>query len=435
MSEEKEPEKGYRENAKPEAPPAGFPRTFYIANAIELFERLAHYGVYIGLSLYLSNVVKMSDIEVGVVLGNFRFVGSMAPIPCGAIADRISFKKSLIIAFLGYSVGYGCLLAFPSKLAAILSLGLVAISGGFLKPVITGTVIRTSPPGRQTEGFGIFYRMVNTGSVVGKTLAYGVRRFVNLRLVAFTSVIASLVALGLAVFLYDEPTDETTNSAKEKKPSFLDTLAGYKDALKNVRFAAFLVIFAGFYFMAEQFYMTFPKYVTRHIDEKAPLEIITLINPALIAIAQGFVTRTLKKVDPVKAMTVGVLIGALGMLVMGAVPTIVGACISGAIFAFAEMTFSPRFYDYIATFAPKGKAGMYMGLAFVPFAIGAWIGGQVSGPLIGKYLPKEGHREPFTIWAIYAGCGVLCASMMFVYGRVLARAKPIEVPPSKEDDG
>ena len=43
--------------------------------------------------------------------------------------------------------------------------------------------------------------------------------------------------------------------------------------------------------MAEQFYMTFPKYVTRHIDEKAPLEIITLINPALIAIFQGVVTR------------------------------------------------------------------------------------------------------------------------------------------------
>ncbi|MDB4998384.1 MAG: putative permease, partial [Myxococcaceae bacterium] len=184
-----------------------FPRTFYYANGIELFERLAHYGVYVGLALYLSNVVKMTDPEVGIVLGNFRFVGSMAPIPCGAIADRITFKRSLIIAFVGYALGYSCLLLFPAKLPVILSLALIAVSGGFLKPVITGTVVRTSPPGREAEGVGIFYRMVNSGSVVGKSLAYLVRRFIALRFVAATSVVASLAALALAVFAYTEPED------------------------------------------------------------------------------------------------------------------------------------------------------------------------------------------------------------------------------------
>jgi dipeptide/tripeptide permease len=62
-----------------------FPRTFYYANAIELFERMAHYGFYVGLALYLGTIVGMSDIEVGATLGNFRLVASLAPIPCGAI--------------------------------------------------------------------------------------------------------------------------------------------------------------------------------------------------------------------------------------------------------------------------------------------------------------------------------------------------------------
>src|SRR6478609_11758804 len=92
-----------------------FPPTFYFANAIELFERMAHYGFYIGLALYLNTVVGMSDIEVGATLGNFRFVGSLAPIPCGAIADRISFKRSLMIAFTGYSTAYATILLFPKK--------------------------------------------------------------------------------------------------------------------------------------------------------------------------------------------------------------------------------------------------------------------------------------------------------------------------------
>lgn len=398
-----------------------FPRTFYYANGIELLERLAHYGVYIGLALYLSNVVKMTDVEVGIVLGNFRFIGSMAPIPCGAIADRITFKRSLIVAFVGYTIGYSCLLAFPQKLAVVLSLALIAVSGGFLKPVITGTVVRTSPPGREAEGFGIFYRMVNSGSVVGKTLAYLVRSFVALRLVAATSIVASLGALGLAVFAYTEPEDA---ASKTKGPGLGVVLRGYADALRNLRFAAFLVVFAGFYFMAEQFYFTFPQYVTRHIDKKAPLEIITLINPALIAVFQGLVTNAVKRIPPITAMTIGVCIAACSMLVMGTFQTLIGACFSGAIFAFAEMTFSHRFYQHIASFAPKGKAGMYMGLAFVPFAIGAWVGGQASGFLVAKYLPKEGARDPFAIWSIYAGLGLVCAFAMFVYGLVTRERKP-----------
>ena len=392
-----------------------FPRTFYYANGIELLERLAHYGVYIGLALYLSNVVNMSDVQVGWVLGNFRFLGSMAPIPCGSIADRIGFKRSLIVAFVGYSIGYLCLLAFPQKLAVILSLALIALSGGFLKPVITGTVVRTSPPGREAEGFGIFYRMVNSGSVVGKTFAYLVRRFIAIRFVAATSVVASLAALGLAIFAYTEPEDA---ASKTKPPGLAVVLRGYGTALRNLRFAAFLVVFAGFYFMSEQFYFTFPQYVTRHIDKKAPLEIITLINPALIAIFQGVVTRAVSRLRAVTAMTLGVCIASCSMLVMGSFQTLVGACFSGAIFAFAEMTFSHRFYQHIASFAPKGKAGMYMGLAFVPFAIGAWVGGQASGHLVAKYLPKEGARDPFAIWSIYAGLGLACAFAMLVYGVV-----------------
>ncbi|HVJ93259.1 MAG TPA: MFS transporter [Labilithrix sp.] len=411
----KVPAAGARKDGKPEK----FPPTFYYANAIELFERMAHYGFYIGLALYLSTIVGMNDVEVGATLGNFRFVGSLAPIPCGAIADRISFKRSLMIAFAGYATAYATILLVPQKGFVIAALMLAAVSGGFMKPVITGTVVRTSPPGRQMDGFAVFYRMVNGGSVIGKTIAYFVRWLVGIRFVATTSVIASLASLGIATFLYEEPKDTVE---KKKGPAFGEVLRGYGNALKDLRFTAFLFIFAGYYFMIEQFYMTFPQYMTRHIDKNAPLEIITLINPATIALGQGMVTRVMKRFQPVTTMILGVIIGSVSMLTMGLVPTIAGACLSGAIFAIAEMTFSPRFYDFIGSFAPKGKAGMYMGLAFVPSAIGAWVGGRVSGPLIKAYLPKEGPRDPLLIWSIYAGLGLVCAAGMLVYRQVTARA-------------
>lgn len=411
------PEAGYRDNAKPDASLGRFPRTFYYANAIELFERMAHYGFYIGLALYLSNFVGMTDIEVGFTLGNFRLVGTLAPIPCGAIADRISFKRSLMIAFIGYASGYATILFFPKKAFVIAALMIIAVSGGFMKPVILGTIVRTSPPGRQPDGFAVYYRMINSGSVVGKTIAYFIRWLAGLRFVPIMSVVASVTSLAIATFLYEEPKDGVV----AKGSTFGELMSGYWDALKNIRFTAFLIIFAGYYFMIEQFYMTFPQYMTRHISKTAPLEIITLINPATIAIGQGIVTRAMKRFQPVTTMILGVLIASTSMAVMGLAPSIAGACLAGAIFALAEMTFSPRFYDFIASFAPKGKAGMYMGMAFVPGAIGAWIGGAVSGPLIKQYLPKEGPRNPLLIWSIYASLGLACAACMLVYRQVTMR--------------
>lgn len=430
LSHEEKTEGPYRSPDRVQVETARFPGTFYHANVIELFERLAHYGFYIGLSLYLDKIVGMNDVEVGVLLGNWRLVASLAPIPCGAIADRITFKRSLVIAFLGYATAYGTILLVPKKVFVVAALMLAAVAGGFMKPVIMGTVIRTSPPGRQTDGFAIFYRMVNAGSVVGKTLAYLVRRLVALRFVAFTSVLASLASLAIAIFLYEEPKDGEKKESVDAAGiagfavSILNLMRGYVRALLNWRFTVFLVIFAGYYFMIEQFYMTFPKYVTRHIDEKAPLEIITLINPGTIAVFGSIVGGFMKRFRPITTMIFGVFFGAISMLVMGAMPTLTGACLSGAIFAFAEMTFSPRFFDYIASFAPdKSKAGMFMGLAFVPSALGATIGGYVSGPLIAKYMSKEGPHDPLRLWGTYAVLGLVCAAVMFVYGMITKRGE------------
>jgi dipeptide/tripeptide permease len=388
-----------------------------VANGVELFERFAFYGTYIGLSLYLTNVVGFGDVACGTVLGAFRLVNTLVPIPCGALADRITFRRSLVVGMGLAAAGYLLLFLAPHKGVALLALLLMGVGGGLIKPVITGTVVRTAPPERQTEGFAIFYRIVNAGSVFGKTLAYGVRVLVSLRYVMVNSVIASLAGVGLAAFAYAEP-----ERGRSTGPSLREIGKAYLDALRNVRLATFLVVVAGYYFMIEQFYFTFPKYVTRHIDPKAPLEIITLINPGLIALLQNRVTSLTARRGSLAMMAAAFFVGSLSMLVMGAVPTLAGACISGALFAVAEMIFSPRFYDYVASFAPEGRAGMYMGLTLVPVAIGVSVGGYVSGRLVAAYIPQGGPTHPLAVWSTYAALGVGCGLLMLGYRLLITRA-------------
>jgi dipeptide/tripeptide permease len=46
-----------------------FSKAFWVANMAELFERAAYYGVFVVITLYLSNILGFSDIEAGIVSG------------------------------------------------------------------------------------------------------------------------------------------------------------------------------------------------------------------------------------------------------------------------------------------------------------------------------------------------------------------------------
>ncbi len=425
-----------------ETPTTPFPRSFYVANGIELFERWAFYGLYVVLSLHLTSVVGLSDAQAGDVMALYAFF-RLGPLIGGVIADRIGFKNALAVSLAIYAVGYAVLGFAHDASMASLSIVLIGLAGALFKPIITGTVVRTSPPGRQTEGFAIFYRTVNAGSVIGKSLTYGIRTLGALSLVVYNAVAASIVGLLLTIFVFVEPgsmqpgAKRAEGTEKTEKPSVLVVLRSVWTAMRDLRFSGALLILTGFYFMSEQFYQTFPKYITRVVSEDAPLEWVTLLNPLTIALFQGLVTQKTKAISPVMAMATASGVGALSMFLMGTLGPVLGAqmgggvavglggaCVSFAVFAFAEMIFAPRFYDYVARFAPKGQEATFMGLTVLPVALGGMVGGVVSGRLIDRYLPLEGERDPFTIWAIYAALGVVSALVMLAYERIVRRPEP-----------
>ena len=48
-----------------------FPRAFWIANTVELFERAAYYAVFIAVTLYLTDIVGFDDVDAAGIAGIF----------------------------------------------------------------------------------------------------------------------------------------------------------------------------------------------------------------------------------------------------------------------------------------------------------------------------------------------------------------------------
>lgn len=431
---------------------APFPRVFWVAIGLEVLERLAFYGVYINLGVYLTQTVGLSDTENGTLLGLFALVRAWLPVGTGALADRLGFRRALLLSFAFYILAYAALFAFPSRVGAWGAVFGMAFAGAFLKPVIPGTVRRYAPAGRETQGFSLFYASVNAGSVVGKILTKIVRTLVSLRASMVNSILACLVGLAFAYFAFFEPTEaegasgssgssgSSASSASSAgapapaKPAAAAFLPSLRTALTDRRLVVFLVVVSGYYLLIEQFYQTFPVYIVRVFGEKAPREEITLINPLSIALFQVFVGRVTKRLPAVPAMAFGIFVGALSMALMGAVPTLFGAAGSFFVFALAEMIYSPRYYEYVSSFAPKGREGLYMGLSLAPFGVGGLVGGVLSGRLIAAYLPKNGPAQPLRVWGTYAVIGLVCAAALAVYAVVFrAPAPPAAAPPDPSE--
>lgn len=93
-----------------------FSRAFLVANTVELLERTAYYGVFIVLTLHLSTILGFNDIQAGIISGLFSGGLYLLPIFAEAYADKIGFRKLMLLAFSLLIIGYMGLGIVPTLL-------------------------------------------------------------------------------------------------------------------------------------------------------------------------------------------------------------------------------------------------------------------------------------------------------------------------------
>ncbi len=218
-----------------------FPSTFWVANTLEIFERMAWYGFFAVSSLYITGAVEdgglgFTDEDRGVLQGVVTFFLYLFPVVSGALADRYGFKKLLITAFLILVPSYyllGLLKTFPTFFFAFM---LVALGAGTFKPVIVGTISKTTNEKTGSMGFGIFYMMVNIGGFLGPVVA-GIMRAMSWDYVFLASSIWIAINLVIVTLFYKEPTTESTSAnPRSLKKVFNDMVI----VLGNARFFLFV---------------------------------------------------------------------------------------------------------------------------------------------------------------------------------------------------
>lgn len=206
-----------------------FPAQFWVANTMEIFERLSWYGWFTVMALYVTAPPENGGLGFSTeVRGNLQgivpFFLYLFPVVTGALADRFGFKRMFIIAYIVMIVSYYSLGQFTTLPTFFLAFMFVAVGAAIFKPVVVGTVARVTDENNSATGFGIFYMMVNIGGFIGPIVA-GVVRGWDWHYVFVACSFWAFINLLLVVFLYREPAPPEGFEQK-KEGSFAEAIGG-----------------------------------------------------------------------------------------------------------------------------------------------------------------------------------------------------------------
>jgi dipeptide/tripeptide permease len=441
-----------------------FPKTFWTANTIELFERAAYYSMASFMVIYLHESLGMSPSTATLLNGTVLWgLIYFLPILSGTLADKFGYKRSLTVAFvmiaLGYSVmgnlqrlwpgiiGAPAAHAVDYTVPAVLGIVLIGIGGSIVKPCISGTVQKTAGT-RATLGFGIFYMIINIGSITGRGVSYFIR--INLGIPAifvYASTLFALVGLIVVLFVYREPefvSDGVKDGQQVRKKTLGEAIVGIFIVLRNLKFVFFMIVMSMFWFLYVQLYNLVPLYL-RYLDPNAPVELYQLANPIMIVGFQMLITRMVKRWTPVKSIMLGAAVVTVGMA-LNVLPSLLSGDptrrvdILGLVIPFAglfmivsiasqatgEMMASPRVYEYLGAIAPKGEEGLFTGYANLPLALATIVGGKIGGKMFEHYIsdPQKAGLPVNTVpmWLIIAGIGLLSIVGLAIYDRLVRQA-------------
>ena len=390
-----------------------YPRTFWAANTLELFERWAYYGIFNLLALYLVNspetgALGFTQVEKGLIMGTVNGILYFLPVITGSIADKFGYRKVLIVAFIILASGYYFMGQVSSFSAVFLTFFYVAIGAALFKPIISATIAKTTNSENSSLGFGIFYMIINIGGLIGPVVASEMREISWSYMFLFSSL-AILVNLIIVIFFYKEP-DKNPNSDSLMK-SLGIVFRNIFTVLKDLRFTTFLLIIIGSWTVYWQYFYSLPVFIDQWVNTSALYNSIYNFWPGLaralgtdegvilaekiialdaffIVAFQVIVSTMVARFRPLHAMTAGMLVNAAGLTLAILTRNPHMLILSIFIFSIGEMSFSPKILEYIGRIAPRDKAALYMGTQFLPIAMGNFIGGFIAGGVYEKLADR-----------------------------------------------
>jgi MFS family permease len=394
-----------------------FGHAYWMLNVIEMFERLAYFGIRAVVPLYIMQATEpgglhLTAVHKGWIYAWWAVFQSFLPIATGGIADRYGYKRVLVFAISANVVGYVIMANFHSYYGFFGGILVLATGTAFFKPALQGSIAQNLTKANSSLGWGIFYWVVNVGAVAAPFVSTAIlgkpHSLAGWQKLFYACAAFTCCNLLVLVTFKDVP------SGASKTESPLQVLIRTFVNIFDPRLITWLLIMSCFWLMMYQLWDLHPNFITDWVDSsmiarlvksdtwpltllwehgdrgslQVPQQILLNLNAALIVVLVVFMSWVARKMRTLSAMLVGMSVATLGVLVAGWTMNGWVFLLGVVFFSLGEMWTGPKNNEYLGLIAPPGKKGLYLGYVNIPVGIGVGIGSYFGGWLYDHYGEK-----------------------------------------------
>ncbi len=248
---------------------------------------------------------------------------------------------------------------------------------------------------------------ITIGPAIGGVLATN-----SYLLLFIADALSSLITAGIVLVALPETMPVT--SAEQSAQSLAGSIGGYRNALGDWVFMAFLAVSTLMVLVYVQMNSTLSVYL-RDLHGISPqgFGYILSLNAAMVVLFQFWVTRRISKYRAMGLMAFGSLFYALGFGMYGFVRSYPLFLAAMAIITIGEMLVTPTAQGLVARFAPENMRGRYMALYGLSWIFPNALGPLAAGIIMDNYNPN---------WVWYAG-GLISMAVALGYLTINASAE------------
>lgn len=345
------------------------------------------------LALYLTTQRGLSTAQAGAVVAVFGLGQMGASVVGGVAADRLGRRATMVLGMVsGAAVTFS--LAFAEvgwQLTALV--GMLGFFGDLYRPAMGAFVSDVVAPAHRPGAYAVVYWAANLGLGVAALLG-GLLVELDFFLL-FVLDAATMLACGLVIAARVPETRPASvrRSAKERTRR--------RGPLTDPPFVLLILVSFGSICMLLQCLVVLTAHLTAQGYSGTVYGVLMGTNGLLIVLVQPTLSTAVAKRDPLRVITVALVITGAGIALHGAATTLVLHFAAIAIWTVGEILELPTRAAVVAAMSPRHARGRYQGAITL-----VWGAGHFTAQRLGSAL-WEWH--PAALWWGCLGLGVVLA--------------------------
>ncbi len=393
-----------------------FPEVFWIVQIFELMERGAYYSMMPILAVHFIFNVGL-PVWFGLIISVFMYPFQYGmPIISSALAEKVGYRRQMIIGFAILTVAYIFLSFARSMPTAIIGVMLLGFGIGTYKPLVSSTIAKATPQADRNLAYSVYYWTVNLAAFLfalmwGILIIVGVFTQSMYEWVFRISSVFFVINLLVAIFIFKEVP--RTGEVK----TVMDVLRNIKTAFKDGKFVVMMLLMAGFWALYAASLAPFQTimYGFGFLPEAFPVILLGVFNPATIILLGIPLAKFVERLESLKVLMLGVIIYLIGLVWVSFTmqnPSI--AVIGIVIYSIGEFMVAPGYLSFVSKLAPKAKVSAYIGCNFLASFLGIFGGALIFG-LLTTGVAVGGGRPHFFYGIVITFGLMILIGFMFYY--------------------